>query len=37
MNFDALGDQTAKVATLPSGMETNQEILAVQRHVSEAA
>ncbi|KAF8601610.1 hypothetical protein BDV93DRAFT_524569 [Ceratobasidium sp. AG-I] len=34
MNFDALGDQTAKVATLPSGMETNQEILAVQRHMS---
>ncbi|CAE6531087.1 unnamed protein product [Rhizoctonia solani] len=34
INFDSLGDQTAKVATIPSGMETNQEILAVQRHMS---
>ncbi|ELU36656.1 hypothetical protein AG1IA_09315 [Rhizoctonia solani AG-1 IA] len=32
INFDSLGEQTAKVATVPSGMETNQEILAVQRH-----
>ncbi|KAG8708119.1 hypothetical protein FRC08_000105 [Ceratobasidium sp. 394] len=34
INFDSLGDQTAKVTTLPSGMEANQEILAVQRHMS---
>ncbi|GAB1526654.1 hypothetical protein RhiTH_009826 [Rhizoctonia solani] len=34
INFDSLGEQTAKVATVPSGMETNQEILAVQRHMS---
>ncbi|KAB5589556.1 hypothetical protein CTheo_6999 [Ceratobasidium theobromae] len=34
ISIDSLGEQTAKVATLPSGMETNQEILAVQRHMS---